>query len=150
MSSHILKLVIYELKKKSKKNYCRGLNHCAIPKYQTPSIFLNSVGFFERLKSASAVSSEELPPNLIQNLLPSRKNCRNLILRLFLNHWHDTVISINWLEKNGVFGYPKIEHYWLSRVCFEMTRQVIKTRCQFWAENVVDERHIREIVKVAF
>jgi hypothetical protein len=31
-------------------------------------------------------------------------------------------------RRHGVFGYPKTERYCLSRVCYEMTRQVTKSR----------------------
>jgi hypothetical protein len=33
-------------------------------------------------------------------------------------------------QRHCVFGYPKAQHYCLSRFCFEMTCQVTKTRCQ--------------------
>jgi hypothetical protein len=34
-------------------------------------------------------------------------------------------------RRNSIFGlYPKTERFCLSRICFEMTRQVRKTRCQ--------------------
>jgi hypothetical protein len=54
--------------------------HCAItqPTFHYGSFFQR---MRRRLKSASAVSSEEFPPNYIQNLLPSPKKTVGIYFR---------------------------------------------------------------------
>jgi hypothetical protein len=66
-------------------NLAPSLHHLQYRNIRFLLHFANQYSFFEQmtrcLKPASAVSSKEFPPNFIQNLLPSRKNCRNLTLR---------------------------------------------------------------------